>query len=180
MQQYIDFANEHMEKTINYLKSELSKVKTGRAQTSMLDNVLIEAYGNNTPLNQVSLLTTPDAHQILVKPFDPNLLEPIEKGILKSNLGFNPINDGENIRINIPPLTEETRKEVAKNVKAIGEETKVKIRNVRRDSLDKAKKDELTKDELKGLENKIQEVTNKYNKLIDQIVKEKEDEVMKI
>lgn len=181
MQNYINETKEKMDKVIVHLQAELTKVRTGRAQVSMLDGVMVNAYDQETPINQVALLTTPDAQQILVKPFDPNLMENIEHGIIKANIGLNPINDGVNIRINVPALTEETRKEIAKEVKAVGENEKIKIRNVRRDTLDKAKKsDELTQDELKGLENQIQELTNNYNKQIEEIIKSKEQEVMTI
>lgn len=181
MQTYIDNTKEQMNKIVDYLHQELTKVRTGRAQVSLLDGVMVEAYDNQTPINQVALLTTPDAHQILVKPFDPNLMEAIEHGIVKANIGLNPINDGENIRINIPGLTEETRKEIAKEVKAVGEQAKIKIRNVRRDNLDKVKKDDsLTQDQVKGVENSIQELTNEFNKQIDDVIKEKEHEVLTI
>lgn len=181
MQTYIDNTKQQMEKVLEHLNQELTKVRTGRAQVSMLDGVLVEAYDQQTPINQVALLTTPDAQQILVKPFDPNLMENIEHGIVKANLGLNPINDGENIRIAVPGLTEETRKEIAKEVKVIGEQAKISIRNARRDNLDKAKKnDELTQDDAKGCEKQIQDLTDTYNKKIDDIIKNKEQEVLTI
>lgn len=181
MQKHIDQTKKDMDKVIEHLQVELSRVRTGRAQVSMLDGVMVHAYDADTPINQVALITTPDAQQILVKPFDPNLMEAIETGILKANLGLNPINDGENIRISVPGLTEETRKEIAKDVKAVGEQSKISIRNVRRDNLDAGKKDEeLTQDQQKDLEKRVQDITNEYNKKIEDIVKQKEQEVLTI
>lgn len=181
MQKHLDQTKEQMDKVIEILKSDLQKVRTGRAQVSMLDGVVVDAYDQETPINQVALITTPDAQQILVKPFDPNLMEAIEHGIIKADLGLNPINDGENIRIAVPGLTEETRKEIAKEVKAVGENAKIKVRNVRRDNMDRVKKDdELTEDLVKGAENKIQSLTDECNKQIDEIVKNKEQEVLTI
>ncbi len=181
MQEYINNTKQDMEKVIEQLHQELGKVRTGRAHVSLLDGVLVNAYDSKVSLNQVALLTTPEAHQILVKPYDPNLIQEIEHGILSANLSLNPINDGENIRINIPSLTQETRQEIAKEVKAIGENMKIRIRNVRRDYMDKLKKDQaLTKDDIRLGEDKIQELTNAFNKQIEEIVKKKEEEVLSI
>jgi ribosome recycling factor len=181
MSQYVDNANTSMEATIEHLKSELNKVRTGRANTNMLDGILVTAYGNPTPLNGVALVTVPEARQILIKPFDKNLIGDIDSSIAAANLGFNPINDGENIRINIPALTEETRKLLVKDVKAIAETHKVRIRNARQDANSAIKKDkDLTTDEQKALEASVQEYTNKFNKEIDTICATKEQEVMTI
>ena len=181
MQKHIDKMIEQMDKTMEYLISELGKVRTGRAQTSMLDSVVVEAYGAMTPLNQVALITTPDAHQILVKPFDPSLIGEIDQAISRANLGINPTNDGESVRVLVPSLTEETRKVIAKEVKAVGEQTKIKIRNARHDGISSAKKDsELTEDLIKSAETKIQNKTNEYNKKIEDAIKLKEQEVLTI
>ena len=170
-----------MEKALSNLQEELKKIRTGRAHTSMLDSVRVNAYDNLTPLNQVALLTTPDAQQILVKPFDKNLINEIEVGIVKADLGLNPINDGENIRVNVPALTEERRKDLVKDVKACGEQSKIRIRNIRHDFLNKVKKsDEYTQDDVKFMETQIQEKTNVFNKKIDDSIKTKEQEVLTI
>ncbi|MGL5021370.1 MAG: ribosome recycling factor [Mycoplasmatales bacterium] len=181
MSQYVNNASENMQATIEHLKSELNKVRTGRANTSMLDGILVEAYGNPTPINGVALITVPEARQILLKPFDKGLIGNIDEAIVKANLGFNPINDGENVRINIPALTEETRKLLVKDVKTIAEAHKVRIRNARQDANTAIKNDkDLTNDAQKGFEADVQEVTNKFNKEIDTICAAKEQEVMTI
>ncbi|MBL0701741.1 MAG: ribosome recycling factor [Spiroplasma sp.] len=181
MNDYIEKCEAAMQATLEHLKGELSKVRTGRANVNMLDGIMVEAYGNDTPLNGVALLTVPEAKQILIKPFDKNLIGDIDNAIVRANMGLNPINDGENIRINIPPLTEETRKDLVKDVKGVNEVHKVRIRNARQDANTAIKKDtELIDDDKKGLEKDIQELTNKYNKQLDEICTTKEQEVMKI
>lgn len=174
-------AKNKMEKVIDHLNLEFSKVRTGRASVTMLDSVKVEVYGSLMPLNQVALLTTPEASQIMVKPFDPTTLKDIEKTIIDSNLGLNPNNDGEVLRINIPMLTEETRKTIVKDVKKIEEENKISIRNIRQQIKDEIKKDtDMTEDEKKSKENKLQELVNKYNGEIEKLVSEKEKEVLTI
>ncbi len=177
----IKLVEEKMQKAIESLNSELAKVRTGRANPSMLDSVFVEAYGQPTPINQVAMVSVPEARQLLIKPFDPSLIQEVEKGINNANLGLNPSNDGTQIRLTIPALTEDTRKKYAKDVKAIGEDHKVRIRNARQDANNAIKKsEELTDDEKKQAEVSVQELTNKFNKEIDGLVANKEQEVMTI
>jgi len=172
---------EKMSKVIEHLESEFTKIRTGRANPKMLDGVKIEAYGSLSPLVHAATISVPEAQQLLIKPFDPSQLDAIEKGINEANLGVNPTNDGESIRISIPSLTEETRKELTKDVKAIGEDHKVHIRSIRQDANNHIKKnDELTDDEKKSLEENVQNMTNDFNKKIEEIVKKKEEDVMTI
>lgn len=171
----------NMNKAIESLKHELTKVRTGRANPAMVEGVVVTAYGAPTPINQVAMITVAEARQLLIKPFDPSLIQEVEKGINNANLGLNPSSDGQQIRLNIPALTEETRKKYAKDVKAVGEDHKVRIRNSRQDANNEIKKsDELTDDEKKSLEANVQELTNKFNKEIDSLVNAKEEEVMTI
>ena len=169
-----------MEKAIESLEGRFKTVRTGRANPSSLDPVMVNYYGSMTPLRQLANVSVPEARQLLIKPFDRGCLAAIEKGIYEANLGYTPNNDGESIRIVIPPLTEERRRELVKQVKAISEEGKVVIRNLRRDGLDMVKKCEFAEDIKKNLENEIQELVNKYNKKIDDITKEKETDLMSV
>lgn len=181
MNDIIKDIQEKMKSRLEHMEEELSKVRTGRANPSMIEDIKVPVYGNEAPLNTVALITVPEARQLMVKPFDPSTLKDIEKGILDANLGFNPVNDGEILRITIPQLTEELRKQYAKDVKAIGENIKVSIRNIRRDGNDTVKKsDEFTDDERKHLEKEIQTLTDKSIKEIDVMVDEKEKEVMSV
>ena len=169
-----------MEKAIESLEGRFKTVRTGRANPSSLDPVMVNYYGSMTPLRQLANVSVPEARQLLIKPFDRSCLAAIEKGIYEANLGYTPNNDGESIRIVIPPLTEERRRELVKQVKAISEEGKVVIRNLRRDGLDMVKKEEFAEDIQKNLENEIQELVNKFNKKIDDITKEKETDLMSV
>jgi len=169
-----------MDKTIENLKHRFATVRAGRANPSSLDGVTAEYYGVMTPLKQLATISVPEARQLLIKPFDKHSLGAIEKGILAANLGYNPSNDGETIRIIIPELTEERRKELAKQVKAISEDAKVSIRNIRRDGLEDVKKIDLPEDEEKQMEKDIQELVNDYNKKIDELLKEKEQELLTV
>lgn len=169
-----------MEKAIESLEGRFKTVRTGRANPSSLDPVMVNYYGSMTPLRQLANVSVPEARQLLIKPFDRSCLAAIEKGIYEANLGYTPNNDGESIRIVIPPLTEERRRELVKQVKAISEEGKVSIRNIRRDGLDVVKKAELSEDIKKSLENEIQDLVNEYNKKIDEMTKEKENDLMSV
>ena len=171
---------ENMDKTIENLSKKFSTVRAGRANPSSLDGVNVEYYGSMTPLKQLATISVPEARQLLIKPFDKGALGAIEKAILASNLGYNPGNDGETIRIVIPELTEERRRELAKQVKAIAEEAKVSIRNIRHDGLEDVKKCELPEDQEKGMEKDIQDLVNEYNKKIDNLLKEKEQELLTV
>ncbi len=180
----ITMVTEKMRKSIESYKSELSRIRTGRASLSLLDRIRVEAYGSMMPLNQVAGLTIPESRTIVIQPWDMQLLGVVEKAILKSDLGITPLNDGKIIRMNIPPLTEERRKELVKQVKKIGEEYKVAIRNSRREAIDKLKKQkkkkEISEDELFKLQDEAQQETDKFIKDIDDIMAEKEKEVMAV
>ena len=169
-----------MDKTIENLGKRFATVRAGRANPSSLDGIMVEYYGSMTPLKQLATISVPEARQLLIKPFDKGALAGIEKAILASNLGYNPGNDGETIRIVIPELTEERRKELAKQVKAISEDAKVSVRNIRHDGLEDLKKLELPEDEEKGIEKEIQDLVNDYNKKIETLLKEKEDELLTV
>lgn len=172
--------NEKMDKAIANLEKRFATVRAGRANPSSLDGIAVEYYGSMTPLKQLATISVPEARQLLIKPFDRGCLKDIEKAILASNLGYNPGNDGETIRIIIPELTEERRRELVKQVKAISEEAKVAIRNIRREGIEAVSKLEVSEDEVKGLEKDIQDIVNEYNKKVDSILKEKEQELLTV
>ena len=169
-----------MDKTIDSLGKKFATVRAGRANPSSLDGIMVDYYGSMTPLKQLATISVPEARQLLIKPFDKGALANIEKAILTSNLGYTPGNDGKTIRIVIPELTEERRKELAKQVKAIAEEAKVSVRNIRHDGLEAVEKLELPEDEEKGLEKEIQDLVNEYNKKIEALLKEKEQELLTV
>lgn len=172
--------NEKMDKAIATLEKRFTTVRAGRANPSSLDGIVVEYYGSMTPLKQLATISVPEARQLLIKPFDRGCLKDIEKAILASNLGYNPGNDGETIRIIIPELTEERRRELVKQVKAISEETKVAIRNIRREGIEAVSKLEVSEDEEKGLEKDIQDIVNEYNKKVEVMLKEKEEELLTV
>lgn len=176
----ISDVKEKMNKSIESYEQRLRTVRAGRANPSSLDGVSVDYYGTMTPLKQLATISVPEATQLLIKPFDKGCLKDIEKAIFESNLGYTPNNDGESIRIVIPALTEDRRKELTKQVKAIAEDAKVSIRNARHEGLDKAKKAELPEDEQKGIEKEIQDLVNEYNKKIESILKEKEQELLTV
>jgi ribosome recycling factor len=179
----ISSAKDMMNKAINHLEVELVKIRTGKATPSMLDSVMVEYYGAMTPLHQIANVNTPDARTIVIQPWEKNKLQDIERAIINSNLGLAPQNDGSIIRITVPPLTEERRKDMVKIAKAQGEDTKVGIRNARRDALEQIKKlqkDGLSEDEAKDLEAKIQQITNEYIAKVDEHVAKKEKEIMTV
>lgn len=184
MEEILNACKQKMEKSIQSLEKDLQKVRTGRASINLLDGVKVNYYGNPTPLNQVGTLTTPDARTIVVSPFEKSLIGEIEKAIMKADLGLQPNNDGNIVRIPIPALTEDRRKDLAKNVKKMGEEAKVVIRHVRRDANDEIKKLEkdkkLTEDDRKRLEADIQKQTDAFIKKIDDRLVAKEKEIMTI
>ena len=169
-----------MDKTLDTLDKKFTTVRTGRANPSSLDGVMVEYYGSMTPLKQLATISVPEARQLLIKPFDKSSLGAIEKAILNSNLGYNPGNDGETIRIVIPELTEERRKELVKQVKSLSEEAKVSIRNIRHEGIEDVEKCELPEDEEKGMEKDIQDLVNDYNKKIEAKLKEKEQELLTV
>ncbi len=171
---------EKMDKTIENLNKKFATVRAGRANPSSLDGVNVDYYGSMTPLKQLATISVPEARQLLIKPFDKGALGAIEKAILASNLGYNPGNDGETIRIVIPELTEERRRELVKQVKALSEEAKVSIRNIRHDGLEDVKKCELPEDQAKGMEKDIQDLVNDYNKKVETLLKGKEQELLTV
>lgn len=171
---------EKMNKTLENLDHRFATVRAGRANPSSLDGITADYYGSPTPLKQLATISVPEARQLLIKPFDRSCLGAIEKAIFESNLGYTPNNDGETIRIIIPVLTEERRKELTKQVHAMAEEAKVSIRNIRRDANEDIEKQEISEDEQKSLQNSVQDLVNKYNKLIDEKTKEKENELMTV
>lgn len=173
-----------MSKTIEVLGKELAAIRAGRANPGVLDKISVEYYGAPTPLNQVAAVSTPDPRTLAIQPWDGSILRQIEKAIQTSDLGINPQNDGKVIRLTFPPLTEERRKELIKQVSKIGEESKVAIRNVRREAIDKCKaaqkKSEMTEDELHQAEDKMQKTTDKFVKEIDGIVAKKSKELAEV
>ena len=184
MHQLIKDAGNRMDKTLEALRSELSKVRTGKATTALLDGVKVDYYGNLTPINQVGNITVLDPHTLSVTPWDKSMVQAVDKAILEANLGFNPISDGTNLKIPIPLLTEERRKDFVKIVKKFGEDSKVAIRNIRRDANDHLKKQQkdkkMSEDELKQAEDEVQKLTDQHIKMIDEVLKHKEAEIMEV
>ncbi|MCZ7610357.1 MAG: ribosome recycling factor [Ignavibacterium sp.] len=184
MHQIIKDANNRMDKTIEALRSELAKVRTGKATTALLDSVKVDYYGVMTPINQVGNITVLDPHTLSITPWDKSMVQVIDKAILEANLGFNPISDGTNLKIPIPALTEERRKDFVKLVKKFGEDSKVAIRNIRRDANDHLKREEknkkMSEDELINSEDEVQKFTDQHIKQIDEILKHKEKEIMEV
>lgn len=176
----ISISKEKLDKTLEALEKKFATVRAGRANPSSLDGVMVEYYGSMTPLKQLTTISVPEGNQLLIKPFDKSCLSAIEKAIIAANLGYNPSNDGETIRIVIPALTEERRKELTKQVKAISEEAKVSVRNIRHDAIEKIEKEEFPEDVEKGLEKEIQDLVNNYNKKIEDMLKEKEKDLMTV
>lgn len=176
--------SEKMEKSVEAFRAELSKVRTGRASLAILDGINVDAYGSGMPLNQVGTLTIPESRMIAIQPWDPQMLPAIEKAILKSDIGLNPVNDGKIIRLNIPMLTEERRKDLVKKVKKIAEDFRVAVRNSRRDAIEtlkKQKKDkEISEDDLFKFQDDAQSETDSYVKQIDDATASKEKEVMEV
>ena len=176
----IKLTKESMENTLKNLEKRFSTVRAGRANPSSLDGVHVEYYGSMTPLKQLATISVPEATQLLIKLFDRSCLGAIEKAILAANLGYTPNNDGETIRIVIPALTEERRRELTKQVKAIAEDAKVSVRNNRHEALEMVEEEDFPEDIEKGMEKDIQDLVNTYNKKIEEMLKEKEGELMTI
>lgn len=179
---FLQEAELEMEQSLESTQRELSQIRTGRATPALLDGISVEAYGAMTPLRQVANISVPEARLMVIQPFDKTILPSIEKAIQTSELGVNPNNDGKLIRLNFPPLTEERRKEIVKLTKKVGEEGKVSVRNHRRDSIESLKKAQkegtISEDESKKLQDDVQKLTDKYTNKIDDILKEKETEIM--
>ncbi|MBT0663246.1 ribosome recycling factor [Geobacter pelophilus] len=174
----------HMEKTIDALRREYQKVRTGRASTSLLDDIKIDYYGTPTAVNQVATLAVPEPRTITLQPWEAKLIPLIEKAIMNANIGVTPANDGKLIRLVLPPLTEERRKEIVKQLKKMAEEAKVALRNIRRDAIDGVKKLEkdkqISEDDLKRAEKDVQDLTKNYENKIDEVLAHKEKEVMEV
>lgn len=172
-----------MKKAISHLEAELSKIRAGKATPAILDGIFVDYYGNATPLNQVANITVPDARTLSLQPWERNMLGPIEKAIIASNIGLNPQNDGTYIRLFLPPLTEERRKELVKRVNSEGENARVSIRSIRRDAIEhikKLQKDGLSEDVAREAEIRVQGITDKHIALIEQHLKDKERDIMTI
>ena len=176
----IESTKELMHASIEHLKHELTNIRAGKASPMMLKSVKVDYYGSSTPLSQIANINTIDAHTITVQPWEKSLIQEIEKGIMAANLGFNPMNNGESVIINVPVLTEERRRELAKQAKSLTEDAKVSIRNDRKEANSELKKLEISEDLLKNAEIDIQELTQKYSKIADEYFAIKEKEIMKV
>lgn len=179
----INVAEGQMSKAIDHLENELRVIRAGKANPSMLSGIMVDYYGTMTPLDQVASVGSPDARTISIQPWEKKMIDPIERAIMAANLGFNPQNNGETVRIMVPPLTEERRKDLVKQVKHEGENARVSIRNARRDALEEIKKMQkngLAEDAAKDAETKVQKVTDTYNKKVDEHLEKKEKEIMTV
>ncbi len=183
MENIISELSAQMKKAIAHLESELSKIRAGKATVQIVDGIFVDYYGNPTPINQVANITIPDARTISLQPWERNMIAPIERAIIASNIGLNPQNDGNYIRLFLPPLTEERRKEFVKRANGEGEQAKIALRNLRRDAIEhvkKLQKDGLSEDIAKEGENRIQGITDKHITLVDQLCKDKEKDIMTV
>ena len=179
----INGATDRMKRTVEHLDEELLNIRAGKASTNVLNSVFVDYYGSQTPVSGVASVTVPDARTILIQPWDKNMIRPIEKAILDSNIGLTPSNNGETIRLSIPPLTEERRKELVKQVKGVGENAKVSLRNARRDAVEafkKAQKEGMPEDEAKDGETQAQKLVEKFTKQLDALMAAKEKEIMTV
>ncbi len=177
----LELAEDAMQKAIGHLEAELAKVRAGKANPQMLDGIVVDYYGSPTPINQVGNISVLDARTLTIQPWEKNMLQPIERAIIASNIGINPQNDGVIIRLFLPPLTEERRRELVKRCQGEGEQSKVAIRNIRRDAIESIKKLQktgLSEDAAKDAEADVQEITNKYISLVDKHLAQKEKEIM--
>ena len=176
-------ATDRMKRTVEHLDEELLNIRAGKASTNVLNSVFVDYYSSQTPVSGVASVTVPDARTILIQPWDKNMIRPIEKAIIDSNIGLTPSNNGETIRLTIPPLTEERRKELVKQVKGVGENARISLRNARRDAVEafkKAQKEGMPEDEAKDGENEAQKLIDRYTKKLDELVAAKEKEIMTV
>jgi ribosome recycling factor len=183
VEKYVTDAKALMQHSIEHLQKELQKVRTGKASPSMVSELIVPYYGNPTPMNQVANISSLDARTLVIQPWEKNMLAPIEKAIFEANLGITPQNDGEVVRLSIPPLTEERRKNLVKQIKSLGEEAKVSLRNARHKAMDQVKKaikEGYPEDAGKRTENEIQELTDSFSKKVDKLVETKETDIMTI
>lgn len=179
----LELAEDSMKKAISHLESELTKIRAGKANPQMLDGIVVDYYGSPTPINQVGNISVMDARTITIQPWEKNMLQPIERAIINSNIGINPQNDGSQIRLFLPPLTEERRRELVKRSHGEGEHAKVAIRNIRREAIEsikKAEKNGLSEDAAKDAEADIQEITNRFIALVDKHLESKEKDIMAV
>jgi ribosome recycling factor len=184
MEKVLESCKDQMDKRVKAYENELARVRTGRASITLLDGIKVDYYGSPTPLNQVGTLSTPDARTIVIAPFEKKVIQDIEKAIQKADLGVQPTSDGNIVRVPIPALTEERRKDICKNLKKMSEECKVSLRNIRRDANDNVKKSlkdkKIGEDDAKKLEGEIQKLTDQFIKVVDERLVKKEQEVMKV
>lgn len=182
--QIINQCEEKMLKTIEALKKDFATIRTGKANPSVLNGVTVEYYGSPMPINQIASVSAPEPQMIVIKPYDKSIIKAIEKAVLTADLGFNPQNDGDIVRIPVPSLTEQVRKELVKKSKKIAEDNKVAVRNIRRDAMDQLKKLEkdslISEDELKRYSDSVQKLTDKYIETVDKVASEKEKDIMAI
>lgn len=179
----LDMTRDSMKKAVEHTQHELAKIRAGKANPALLESVMVEYYGAPTPLNQVASVNTPDARSFLIKPWEKSILHDVERAIINSNLGLNPQNDGENIRINLPPLTEDRRRDLVKQAKADCEQGKISLRTIRKDMNDELKKllkDGAPEDLIKDAEGEVQKITDQFSHDLDEILKLKEEEIMTI
>jgi ribosome recycling factor len=178
---YIEEARDHMQKTLNHVVNELTKIRAGKANPAMLDSIQVSYYGTMTPLNQVSSMTTPDARTIFIKPWEKGMIQEIERAIRDANLGLNPQNDGQQVIVNIPMLTEERRKQLVRQVHQECEHGRVSIRNIRKDTNDHIKKVKgVSEDDIKDAEARVQKLTDEFIGKIDALMKKKESEILTV
>ena len=183
IQLHLDEAKELMQKAVEHTQQELAKIRAGKAMPNMLDGIMVEYYGTPTPIQQVSSINTPDARTLIIKPFERNLLNEVQRAITNSDLGLTPQNDGEVIRLSIPPLTEERRQNLVKQVKAEIEHGKISIRNIRKDTnnaIGKLKNEGVSEDDIKRGEDQVQALTNKYTEKLDELFAKKEKEILTV
>ncbi len=183
IQFFLDEAKEDMEKALKHIDNELTKIRAGKAMPNMVESVMVDYYGTPTAISQVASVNTPDARTLAIKPWEKAMVAVIDKAIRESNLGFNPQNDGEIVRINVPPLTEERRKVLVKQAKSEGEDGKVRVRSIRKDtneSLRKLLKDGASEDAVKTAEDKVQVLTDSYITKVDQLIAKKENELLTV
>jgi ribosome recycling factor len=182
VKQIITDSEAKMKKAVDVLQDELKGVRTGRASTGLVENLRVEYYGNPTPLKALAALSTPQSDMILVKPFDPASIKDIDKAILASDLGMTPMTDGKTIRLSVPPLSQERRMQLTHQIKGMGEQAKVSVRNVRRDEIKSLEKEEtgklITKDDLEKGKKQLDDLTKQYTDKLDHVVKHKSDEIM--
>lgn len=184
MHTVIKDAKTRMDKSLEALRNDLAKIRSGKATTALLDGIKVESYGSLVPLKQVGNVSVLDSHTLSITPWEKPMTAVIEKAIMEANLGLNPVNDGTNLKIPVPAPTEERRRELVKLIKKYGEEIKIAVRNIRRDANDQLKKEEkekkMSEDQLSDAEDEVQKITNEHTKLIDEILKHKEEEIMRV